>query len=607
MNQVCRQGLKLCFLTLLISPFTGCEKEELNNGTPPKEELNENPAPAEEKIFSLTDFTPKEAIPGTSVVISGTDFPHENENLEVWMILGEDRVKQTLSSKSATSLNFSTPADSKAGAYSIEVTDGNTSKKFSETLIVTIPEKLITESSSTSVTQGQSFIVYTSNIGRDETISVFMTEGETATEVAVTERGDDQFSVEVPENLAPGNYTINIIVGEKTVLSTFTITVTEQFKVLSVLPLEALPNQLLTIEMKGIQGLTMSDISVYFFKDNGSSYGEIVAVEGSSIQVKVKQSLEEGASYQLSVRANGKEVLSEESFTVATYEAPVISAVNPTAARVDQVITITGSNFGNIKESLYFSFIQDGSSSGYGSSIIQSITDTQLEIIVPFLMVSSAPYQIKISKTGKPSNSDIELTILGPAPVISAFSKSAVKIGEGMYLTGENFGSELNAAKVEFINSQNESVSGSLTRVRTTRIEFYVPTSLPDGSYKIKVTVSGQSVIADQELAVSIYTDRPVITSISPDSHTVTAGGTINLTGYQFIQDPNSPNGSIQVNLVPAPGNPSSMSYSYPAPVQNNESAQFTVPAEAQGPYEVIVSYTGLSASLRYSQILTVE
>ena len=177
--------------------------------------------------------------------------------------------------------------------------------------------------------------------------------------------------------------------------------------------------------------------------------------------------------------------------------SPRITSVSPRQVKYNQVVTVTGSNFGSSRGS---STVRIGSVA-IPSSSLASWSNTRIRFRVPTNMRSG---NVTIRTSAGTSNA-IRLGIT--SPYLASVSPSRVKPGDRLTLTGANFGSRRGSGYVLFAPNVRPS-SGDYVTWSDSRIVVKVPAGAQSGEVKVVVTGSQSSgtkrIIVEGEVVESL-------------------------------------------------------------------------------------------------------
>jgi hypothetical protein len=185
-------------------------------------------------------------------------------------------------------------------------------------------------------------------------------------------------------------------------------------------------------------------------------------------------------------------------FKIIETPNPQISNINPSSAKVGDVISIAGSNFNSSQGTSFVSF------NGTNATNYQSWSSTEIKVSVPQGATSG---NVSVFVNGIKSN-DYNFTVLSSNPTITTITPSTANIGDVVTINGSNFGSSQGTSFVT-INGTNAS---EYTSWSDTQINVKVPTGAKTG--KVSVTVNGTKsneqdiVINTTPKIITIYTSK---------------------------------------------------------------------------------------------------
>jgi peptidoglycan hydrolase-like protein with peptidoglycan-binding domain len=165
---------------------------------------------------------------------------------------------------------------------------------------------------------------------------------------------------------------------------------------------------------------------------------------------------------------------------------PVISSVLPLSARVNDTVTLSGSNFTGVNPDLVTISNSTGSMS-VGTLYVSTAT----AVVFKLPNLPAGVYNVELTANGGTSNK-VTLTVLAPivervsaprtTPYIASISPSGAKPGALVTVTGSNFQGV--TADLLFIENTSGSISPEIVSSSATSIVFKVP-NMPAGSYKV--------------------------------------------------------------------------------------------------------------------------
>ena len=196
--------------------------------------------------------------------------------------------------------------------------------------------------------------------------------------------------------------------------------------------------------------------------------------------------------------------------------SPQITSVSPRRVQYNQVVTVTGNNFGSSRGS---STVRLGSVA-VPSSSLASWSNTRIRFRVPTNMRSG---NVTVRTSAGTSNA-IRLEIT--SPYLASVSPSRVKPGDRLTLTGTNFGSRRGNGYVLFAPNVRPSSSDYVTW-SPSRIVVKVPARARSGDVKV---VTGAGTSGTKRIVVDSV--APQITSVSPRQ--VLYNQDVTVTGINF-------------------------------------------------------------------------
>ena len=217
--------------------------------------------------------------------------------------------------------------------------------------------------------------------------------------------------------------------------------------------------------------------------------------------------------------------------------SPQISSVSPRRVQYNQVVTVTGSNFGSSRGS---STVRIGSVA-IPSSSLASWTNTRIRFRVP-TNVRSGNVTVRTS-AGTSNAIRLEIT----SPYLASVSPSRVKPGDRLTLTGANFKSRRGSSYVLFAPNVRPSSSDYVTW-SSSRIVVKVPARARSGNVKV---VTGDGTSGTKRIVVESASPR--ISSVSPSQ--VQYDQVVTVTGSNFGSSRGSSTvriGSIRVSSFTA-------------------------------------------------------
>lgn len=200
-----------------------------------------------------------------------------------------------------------------------------------------------------------------------------------------------------------------------------------------------------------------------------------------------------------------------------------IKSFSPLSARIGDVITIKGTNFGLDTNVVSVKF---GASKVYKPKII---TDTTMSVNVP---IDAETAKISLSINGRTALISNETFTLLSIPVLTSFSPTSARSGEIITITGTGFGIDTNRVNIKFGNSKTIKPKTITDKSMTVVVPSDAETA------KISLSVNNSAFVS----SVTNFTliPKPTISSFSPQS--ARAGETVIISGTGFGTDINAVN-----------------------------------------------------------------
>ena len=203
------------------------------------------------------------------------------------------------------------------------------------------------------------------------------------------------------------------------------------------------------------------------------SSGDYVSWSDSRIVVRVPAGAQSG---DVKVVAIGALSSGTKRIVVESASPPRITSVSPRQVQHNQVVTVTGSNFGSSRGS---STVRIGSVA-IPSSSLASWSDTRIRFRVPTNMHSG---NVTVRTSAGTSNA-IRLEITS-GPYLSNVSPTRVNPGGLLTLTGANFGSRRGSGYVLFTPNVWPTASSDYVTWSDSRIVVRVPAGARSGDVKV--------------------------------------------------------------------------------------------------------------------------
>ena len=310
----------------------------------------------------------------------------------------------------------------------------------------------------------------------------------------------------IPRNTPPGNLTVRTSQGTSNAIR---LQITSPY-LTRISPTRAKTGDRLTLT-GGNFGTRRGTGYVFFTSNVRPSAADYVSWSNSRIVVKVPARARSGSvQVTTSNGTSGTKRLQIES------RSPQITSVSPRQVQYNQVVTVTGSNFGSSRGS---STVRVGSVV-IPSSALASWTNTRIRFRVPTNVRSG---NVTVRTSAGTSNA-IRLGII--SPYLASVSPSRVKSGDRLTLTGANFRSRRGSSYVLFAPNVRPS-SGDYVTWSPSRIVVKVPARARSGNVKV---VTGDGTSGTKRIVVESASPR--ITSVSPRQ--VQYNQVVTVTGSNF-------------------------------------------------------------------------
>ena len=289
----------------------------------------------------------------------------------------------------------------------------------------------------------------------------------------------------VPTNVRSGNLTVRTSAGTSNAIR---LEITSPY-LGSVSPSRVKPGDRLTLTGANFRSSRGSSY-VLFAPNVRPSSGDYVTWSDSRIVVKVPARAQSGdVKVVTGAGASGTKRIVVESVS------PQITSVSPRQVLYDQVVTVTGINFGSSRGS---SSVRIGSQS---ISSFASWSNTIIRFRVPTNMRSGNV----IVRTSKGTSNAIRLEIV--SPYLGSVSPVSVKPGDRLTLTGANFRSSRGSGYVRFAPNVRPTASDYVAW-GDSRIVVKVPAGAQSGEVKVVATGSQSSgtkrIIVEGEVVESL-------------------------------------------------------------------------------------------------------
>ena len=277
----------------------------------------------------------------------------------------------------------------------------------------------------------------------------------------------------------------------KLVLPVMQVSASPSLQITSISPSRARYNQVVTIRGTAF-GANQGTSRVIFHGGKEPRSSQYVSWNDTQIRVRVPAGARTG-NVQV-VTANGR------ASARLTITSPWISGVSPQNPRTNNLVTVSGENFGS---SLGGNAVRIGSVA-IPSSAFTSWSNSTIRFRIP---INTPPGDLTV-RTSEGTSNAIRLQIT--SPYLTRISPTRVKTGERLTLTGGNFGARRSTGYVLFTSNVRPSAADYVSWSNS-RIVVKVPDGVQSGN--VRVTTSNGTSGTNR---LEIESQSPQITSISP-------------------------------------------------------------------------------------------
>lgn len=196
-------------------------------------------------------------------------------------------------------------------------------------------------------------------------------------------------------------------------------------------------------------------------------------------------------------------------------DTPFLQSLSKDTVEIDEILNITGGNFGTSKGDAVLSF------NGINTSDFISWSNTLISVKVPQGCSSG---KLTLTKSGKTSNFLNYVIKVYYPPVIESFNKDEIEKGDILIIKGKNF-----AGKNTYARLNSLSLSG-VQSWTDTEIRVVVPNEASDGN--VIVYANGQASNAKYLKVKDASSQTPIINSI--DKKVFKTGVSLKISGSNF-------------------------------------------------------------------------
>ena len=508
----------------------------------------------------LTGISPTRAETGDRLTLTGGNFGTRRSTGYVLFMSNVRPSAADYVSWSNSRIVVRVPARARSGNVQVATSNGTSGTKR---LVIESRSPQITSISPRRVQYNQVVTVTGSNFGSSRGSSTVRIGPVAIPSSALASWSNTRIRFRVLTNMRSGNITVRTSAGTSNAIR---LEITSPY-LASVSPSRVKPGDRLTLTGANF-GSRRGSGYILFAPNVRPSSGDYVSWSDSRIVVKVPARARSGdIKVVTGTGTSGTKRIEVESV------APQITSVSPRQVLYNQVVTVTGINFGSSRGS---STIRIGSVV-IPSSSLASWSNTRIRFRVPTNMRSG---NLTV-RTSKGTSNAILLEIL--SPYLASVSPSRVKVGDRLTLTGANFRSSRGGSYVRFAPNVRPS-SGDYVTWSDSRIVVRVPAGAQSGD--VQVAVIGAGASGTKRIVVE-SASLPRITSVSPRQ--VQYNQIVTVTGSNFGSSRGS--SSVRIGSVAIPSS-SLISWS-------NTRIRFRVPTNMRSGNVVVRTSAGTSNAIR--------
>ena len=421
----------------------------------------------------ITSISPSRVQNNQIITIRGTAFGANRGTSRVIFQGGKEPSSSQYVSWSNTQIRVRVPAGARTGNVQVVTANGRASARL------TITSPWI---SSISPQTGRTNTVVTisgGNFGSSRGSSYVRIGSVVVSSTSFTSWSSSRIRFRIPRNTPPGNLTVGTSEGTSNAIR---LQITSPY-LTRISPTRVKTGNRLTLT-GGNFGTRRGTGYVSFASNVRPSAADYVSWSNSRIVVKVPARAQSGnVQVATSNGTSGTKRLEIES------RSPQISSVSPSRVQYNQVVTVTGSNFGSSRGS---STVRIGSIA-IPSSALASWTNTRIRFRVP-TNVHSGNVTVRTSE-GTSNAVRLEIT----SPYLDNVSPVSVRPGDRLTLIGANFRSTRGSGYVLFTPNVRPA-SGDYVSWSDSRIVVKVPAGAQSGD--VKVVATGSQVSGTKRIVV---------------------------------------------------------------------------------------------------------
>ena len=440
----------------------------------------------------ISGISPQTAKSNNVVTVSGDNFGSSRGSSSVR--IGSTTIT-SFTSWTSRSIRFRIPRNTPPGNLTIRTTNGT-----SNPVRLNITSPYLTNLSPTQVKAGDRLTLTGGNFGSRRGTGYVLFGSVRPSAGDYVTWSDRRIVVKVPASARSGNVQVTTSNGTS---GTRRLTISSGPQITSVSPNQVRYGQTITIRGTAF-GTSRGTSRVVFHGGTQPNASQYVSWSDTQLRIRVPVGARTGNVQVITTRGS-------DTFRL-TVTSPWISGISPQTAKSNNVVTVSGDNFGSSRGS---------SSVRIGSTTITSFTSWTSRSIRFRIPRNTPPGNLTIRTTNGTSN-PVRLNIT--SPYLTNLSPTQVKAGDRLTLTGGNFGSRRGTGYVLFGSVRPSA--GDYVTWSDRRIVVKVPASARSGNVQV-TTSNGTS--GTRRLTIS---SGPQITSVSPNQ--VRYGQTITIRGTGF-------------------------------------------------------------------------
>lgn len=494
-------------------------------------------------LHSITSVSPTQVAKNSVVTITGSHFSSTLEKNLVSLIKSSDApIDVALSEGSETSLKFEVPTAITPGEYVVRVTIDGHAEEASLPLVIQedvppAPVPTITSFSPEEGTAGSQVTItgthFNSALALNEVSLI--DESNNVVNATVNSANETTIQFTLPENIAPGAYTVRLSSDGQIVEAQSKFTVTVPAPVISSFsPESGYPGSQFTITGEHF-GATAQENEVTLTMGSETPITVTIQEASATSLIVVLPGDISAGEYDIVVRVGNQTGGTVNKFTVLQPgPTPEIMDFRELEVTAGTSTLIYGRYFGsNISDNHILLVMGSSSVEAAVTSVRLDGDFGELEYTIP-ASTPAGNYKVRLTVNGRTSESDFELQVSEPH-TITGFTPTTAEEGARITITGTNFSTVLSENIVKFYQD-GFTVNVEVLEATSTTLLVQVPSPVFSGSHYIEVTINGVKVRSAERFTVGSYS-TPSISSVS--STTINAGDAITITGTNFSYEPN--------------------------------------------------------------------